>query len=562
MKILIAEDERTSRLILESVLTEWGHEVVAVADGLTAWQVLQGPEAPRLAILDWEMPGLEGPEVCRKARASPPATPPYLLLLTAKEGRGNITAGLQAGANDYLTKPLNPAELRVRLDVGISMLELLNLEVASRELERRVQDRTAELARVHADNERLIASISSILIGIDGAGRVTKWNRMAEKTFALPPARVLGQAFREAGIPWEDEGLPESVLDCARNIMEKRIDNVPFARPNGQRGSLDLSVTSIPSESEGAPPGILVLAEDRTEQRTLEAQLAQSQKLESIGHLAAGVAHEINTPIQYIGDNARFVRDAFQDLQGLLQVHSRLVAAAQEGPLPAAVLDEAEAAWQRADIDYLLAEVPRALEQSLEGLGSVARIVQAMKEFSHPGSEEKAPTDLNRAVENTLTVARNEYKYVAELVTDLDPNLPPVPCLPGELNQVFLNLIVNAAHALQDRSGVSGTDKGVITVRTRYLGTQVEISITDTGCGIPEAIRPKIFDPFFTTKPVGKGTGQGLAIAHAVVVQKHGGTITFETGVGTGTTFFIRLPLDASLPSGIVSEQAPAPCFA
>ncbi|MBI3300896.1 MAG: HAMP domain-containing histidine kinase [Deltaproteobacteria bacterium] len=178
----------------------------------------------------------------------------------------------------------------------------------------------------------------------------------------------------------------------------------------------------------------------------------------------------------------------------------------------------------------------------------MTKIVRAMKEFSHPGSEEKVETDLNRAIETTITVARNEWKYVAELATDLDSSLPPVPCLPGEFNQVILNLIINAAHAIAVVVSEGSTSKGTITVSTRHDGDWAEIRVSDTGTGIPEAIRAKIFAPFFTTKEVGKGTGQGLAIAHSVIVDKHKGTIGFETEVGRGTTFIIRLPL-ASAPA-------------
>jgi signal transduction histidine kinase len=195
-----------------------------------------------------------------------------------------------------------------------------------------------------------------------------------------------------------------------------------------------------------------------------------------------------------------------------------------------------------------MAEVPQAIQQSLQGIGRVTTIVRAMKEFSHPGSEEKSDTDLNRAIETTITVARNEWKYVAEVVTDFDPALPLVRCLPGEINQVILNLIVNAAHAIADVVENNGKSKGTITIRTRSQGDRVEIRVSDTGTGIPETIRAKIFDPFFTTKGVGKGTGQGLAIAHSVIVDKHGGTISCETEVGKGTTFVIRLPLLSSTP--------------
>jgi signal transduction histidine kinase len=206
-------------------------------------------------------------------------------------------------------------------------------------------------------------------------------------------------------------------------------------------------------------------------------------------------------------------------------------------------------------LEYLLAEIPKAISQSADGIDRVATIVRAMKEFAHPGSAEKAAVNLNKAIESTVTVARNEWKYVADLHTTLDPTLPPVPCLVGEFNQVVLNMIVNATHAIAD--AVKGTGgKGTITIGTRRAGDFVEVCIADTGMGIPESIRHRIFDPFFTTKEVGKGTGQGLAIARSVVVDKHGGTIAVESQVGTGTTFIIRLPLTAQGERGALKEAA------
>jgi signal transduction histidine kinase len=193
------------------------------------------------------------------------------------------------------------------------------------------------------------------------------------------------------------------------------------------------------------------------------------------------------------------------------------------------------------ELEYLQEEIPKAIGQLLAGVDHVARIVRAMKEFSHPGPLEKMPVDINRAIESTVTVSRNEWKYVADLTTDLDPNLPLVYCIAGEFNQVMLNLIVNAAHAISAVLEGSGR-KGTIRISTRLKEKCVEIRVSDTGLGIPEAIQSKVFDPFFTTKPVGKGTGQGLAIAHAVIVTKHQGTISFETAAGVGTTFIIHMP--------------------
>ncbi len=195
---------------------------------------------------------------------------------------------------------------------------------------------------------------------------------------------------------------------------------------------------------------------------------------------------------------------------------------------------------ERADVDYLITEIPDAIQPSLKGIERVSQIVRAMKEFSHPGVEEKRPLDLNQAIESTITMARNEWKYVAEIVTDLDPELSSVPCLHSDFNQVILNLIVNAAHAIGDNGS---QDKGTITITTRQAGEWAEVQVADNGTGMPEDIRNKIFDPFFTTKEVGRGTGQGLSIAHSVVVKKHGGTITVDSEVGNGTTFLIRLPM-------------------
>jgi signal transduction histidine kinase/CheY-like chemotaxis protein len=283
--------------------------------------------------------------------------------------------------------------------------------------------------------------------------------------------------------------------------------------------------------------------------KVMEIQLRGAQKLESIGQLAAGIAHEINTPTQYIGDNVRFLEASFSDLKETNQQYEKLLLAVKNNVSTPELVAETEACLRRVDPGFLMAEIPRAIEQTLEGVNRVTKIVRAMKDFSHPGTEEKTPVNINKALETTLTVARNEWKYVARIETDFDPNLPLVPCLPGEFNQVLLNLVVNAAHAIGDISDGEKKDKGLITASTRRDGDWVEMRIRDTGSGIPEKIRHKIFDPFFTTKPVGKGTGQGLAMAHTAIVDRHQGTLTFETEVGVGTVFIIRLPLNpASLP--------------
>ncbi|HEX5445738.1 MAG TPA: ATP-binding protein, partial [Pirellulales bacterium] len=229
---------------------------------------------------------------------------------------------------------------------------------------------------------------------------------------------------------------------------------------------------------------------------------------------------------------------------------------AATGPATGPAAGEALARMaEAADLDYLVEEIPKAIEQSLEGVERVAGIVRAMKEFAHPGTPEKTPVDLNRAIQSTITVARNEWKYVADVVTELDHDLPPVPCLPGEINQVVLNLVVNSAHAIGDMVAAGRMARGEIRVSTRLDGEWTEIRVADNGAGIPLEIHSKIFDPFFSTKGVGKGTGQGLAIAHSVVRDKHGGEIRFESETGKGTTFIIRLPMNGQTPHEAADER-------
>lgn len=284
------------------------------------------------------------------------------------------------------------------------------------------------------------------------------------------------------------------------------------------------------------------LRQEMEERERMEGQLQLAQKLESIGQMAAGIAHEINTPIQFIGDNTRFLRDAFDDLVRFTDKSLALISAAEAGPIPEANLEEAKAAMDDADLEFLNAEIPGAITQSLDGIERVAKIVSAMKDFSHPGTDKK-PTDLNRVIESTINVAMNEWKYEAEMKIELDQNLPVVHCHAGEFSQVVLNLIINATHAIADAKAEGILDNGTIRVSTREDDGFVEIRVGDNGKGIPEEIRGRVFDHFFTTKEVGKGTGQGLSIAHAVIVKKHSGTITLDSEPGQGTTFTIRLPI-------------------
>ncbi len=287
------------------------------------------------------------------------------------------------------------------------------------------------------------------------------------------------------------------------------------------------------------------LAEEK-EKEQLQTRLLHTQKMESVGRLAAGIAHEINTPVQYVGTNIDFLDEAFTDITTLINRFLILLEQAGQKDIAPETIKQAQETLEEIDWQYLAEEIPEAVNQSRDGIHRVTSIVLAMKEFSHPGSKDKATVDLNRLIKTTITVARNEWKYVAEVETKFADDLPPVPCLSDELGQVFLNLLINAAHAIEEQLGENPDGrKEKIIITSRRAGSMVEISIRDHGIGIPADIRKKIFDPFFTTKEVGKGTGQGLAIARDVIVNKHQGTIKVKSTEGQGTTFIIHLPLNS-----------------
>lgn len=286
-----------------------------------------------------------------------------------------------------------------------------------------------------------------------------------------------------------------------------------------------------------------VLRERQMRKETIQfhKEQAQTQRLESIGQLAAGIAHEINTPIQYIGDNTTFMKETFQDLNHFVQKLMELFEAAKEDRMTQAMLQQVDTAVEETDFDFIAGEIPVAIDQTLEGVSRIKEIIKAMKVFAHPGNESHVQADLNQCLKDTVTLSKNEWKYIADLVMDLDPDLPSIPCNPGELSQVFLNLIVNASHAIADKMGPQSQDKGMIRISTQKNNNWIEIRISDTGTGIPDDVIGKIFDPFFTTKEIGKGTGQGLAISRSVVVKRHNGRIDIDTSP-IGTTFTIKLP--------------------
>ncbi len=302
-------------------------------------------------------------------------------------------------------------------------------------------------------------------------------------------------------------------------------------------------------DDEGNATAIVGAVADVTDRSNTMRELERSQLLQNLGKLVAGIAHEINTPIQFIGDNMTFLSDSFQEALGLLELYRQLADALVKVDLDnkpwREQTEKVLAAQAATDLEFITAEIPLAVEQNLEGIKRVATIITAMRDFSHIDERRMASADLNKAMQSTLIILRNEIKYVADVRTDLDCSLPMVVCCVDDINQVFLNLLINAAHSIADVAGEPDGKRGVITVTTATEGDNVIISISDTGTGISPEVQARMFEPFFTTKSDDKkGTGQGLSTAKRLVEDKHKGSLDYETKPGCGTTFTVRLAID------------------
>ena len=339
----------------------------------------------------------------------------------------------------------------------------------------------------------------------------------------------MGTKFNELPLQWVDvPDIHERILDCGGNGATTT--DLKFKDGDGTARLLSARITPILNDESGKSR--LIVATDVTMQRQMASQLDQAHRMESVGQLAAGVAHEINTPMQYIGDNVRFVAKSLQKLDPLLDCLKLIVDPEVTDDQIHEVRQELADSFTPKKIKNSLQQLPEALNDSIDGVESVSKIVSAMKEFSHPGTDQKSQVCINHILESTITVAKNEWKYVADIETELDPDLQKVDALSGDLNQAFLNIIVNASHAIGDRVQADEISKGLIRIKTTEVDDSVVISIEDNGGGIPSHVQSKVFEPFFTTKEVGKGTGQGLAIAFNVITKKHDGAISFDVEEG------------------------------
>ena len=434
-----------------------------------------------------------------------------------------------------------------------ALVDQIGLAYQAIERERDLLDDSAKLAsrdvqelnaKLSQERDKFTSVLQATPVGLaiaDWEGRFLEINRALEDVIGFSPQETLAKCLWEFMPSEEVAAAQKAYKELISGRLSANREQRRLIAKDGHVVLADVGLTAV-RDDEGRAAFLIVSFVDITAQNQLEIELRHSQKLESIGQLAAGIAHEINTPIQFIGDNVNFLSGAFEQLIALCDSYRTACAKAAGAPLSAEDIEGLKREEELADLEYIRTNVVTSISSTLDGVGRVARIVQSMKAFSHPDRGERATADLNTALRDTLTVATNELKYVATVDTDFG-KIPALPCFVNDLNQVFLNLLVNAAHAIGDVVGQTG-QRGVIRVRTYLEGSVVVIAISDTGTGIPEAVRGRIFDPFFTTKEVGRGTGQGLALARAVVVDQHGGSLTFETEMGKGTTFFVRIPFD------------------
>ncbi|MGL1903609.1 MAG: ATP-binding protein [Fibrobacterales bacterium] len=489
-----------------------------------------------IILSDLNLPDSKGLDTLNKLTTNTDDTP--IIVITGEFGGDIGIKAVSAGAQDYLSKG--------KFDV--TLLE----KSITYAIERKQVSLQYNKSEEH--HKKLIDSLPIGIMNLDNNGHILFANPQMFTILKTPPPQMVGKSIFDF--------MPS---DFEKKMLQKQFDIMqnsknPSYNYSGKRItkekkeiSVNCSITGYEFKESGIRH-FTVLTEDVThkqksedEKKRLESQLLQSQKMESIGTLAAGVAHEINTPIQFIGDNTLFIKDSIYNVFLLLREYENTVKEiVQLFPDHESITkleEHLEQTAEEIDIDFLKNEMPTALTQSMEGVSRVTNIVKAMKDFSHSGSENMALESVNSAIESTIVIAKNEWKYCADLETTLSDSLPLVKCYIGEIKQVILNLIINASHAIIER--FKGThEKGFITVSTSATETHIVIVITDNGSGIPEEIQDKVFDHFFTTKEVGVGTGQGLSMAYQTITAKHKGSIGLKSIPGEGTTFTIKLPLE------------------
>lgn len=541
-EVLIVDDDKAVQTLLTRHLKDAGYRCRTVSNVAEAKNILQ-TRSFDLLLTDINMPGESGIELTQYVKADYPDLP--VIIVSIIDNPLAAQELLDLDVYGYIVKPFT--RNLVLITVENAMIRV-GMEQQSRAYQQQLESTIHEqTSAIKTSEEKYRQIIENIGIGV---------------ALISPQLEIL--QMNSQLLSWFPDVKPGSGSRCFRSFRSSPrnlpCDNCPALQTfaDGKRAEITVCIQkdrgdrwfknhSYPiHDDSGNVILVILLVEEITEQLTMERELRQAQKLESIGQLAAGIAHELNTPAQYVSSNIGFLQEAFTDIAQLVQNYDNLLESLPKEQGTSQLITAGKAYRDEVDWPYLRQEIPEAIEQSITGLNQMSSIVLAMKNFTHPGGGAgKEMTDVNEIIENTLTISRNEWKLLMKPDLHLSPNLPMVPCAQNELAQVFLNIIINAAHSMEEKVTPRSEDpEGRIKIHSCFNDNSVILSFADNGCGITESNINKIFDPFFTTKTVGKGTGQGLAIAYDLIVNKHQGRLEVESSEGIGTTFTIHLPVD------------------
>ncbi|MBN1906246.1 MAG: response regulator [Deltaproteobacteria bacterium] len=523
MSILVADDSSVSRELLAKTLRKWGFDVFTANNGLEALEVYKNNRI-NIVITDWVMPNMDGLTLCEEIRKFIKNSYTYIIIITAKDQSSDIKEALDKGADEYITKPIDMERLRVSLKTArriISLSENLNLEIDKNKL--LLENMKEGLLRV--DHEGILTFVNDSLCQMLG---YTREELIGKKILSIHEKE--DNEIAERKLNRRREGIGDSYelnyITKEGGVIPTLVSAKPIFNSSGQHDGTVVVITDISK-----------IKQAEQERKLIEAQLRQSDKMASIGQLAAGVAHEINNPTGFVSSNLNTLSTYIKDYNIIIDRYEALVKQLENSGKSddfADFLQEIKEQEDNMDIGFLKDDISQLIHESLEGTERIKKIVQDLKDFAHPGDDKPKYADINRCIDSTLNIVWNEIKYKAQVKKEYG-DLPEVLCFPQQLNQVFANILVNAAQAI--------TEQGEISIRTSLSDENIEITISDTGCGIPKESLTKIFDPFFTTKDVGKGTGLGLNVAYNIV-KKHNGKISVESEVGCGTTFTILVPVN------------------
>ncbi|MEH1794062.1 hybrid sensor histidine kinase/response regulator [Nostoc sp.] len=578
--ILIVDDVPNNLKVLSDTLANAGFEVAIATSGESALQQLEHTPVS-LILLDVMMPGMDGFETCQRIKANAKTRNIPIIFITALSESVNKVTGFELGAIDYITKPFQQGEVLARVRTHLKLnqlsqsLEARNTELQqlTQQLEQRVSERTQEL---FASIETLKQTQQLMRLVFDTIPYWVGWKdinsvylgcnqSLADMLNLSSPDEIVGKTDYDLNFSKEE---CDWFLMCDRRVIESEqaefhiIDRV--LRADGQQAWLDTSKMPL-RDVNGNVFGILFVTKDITERQQAEeelkqqkqnleqalaelqhtqVQLVQSEKMSALGNLVAGVAHEINNPVGFLGGNIQPALDYIKDIFGLVDLYQ------QKYPNPdAEIQDEIEAI----DLDYIREDLPKLVGSMREGVKRIRDISTSLRTFSRADSDRPVACNIHDGIESTILILKHRLK-ASESRPEIQVireygQLPLVECFAGQLNQVFINILANAIEALEesniDRSFEEiQTNPNWIAISTQVSDSkQVIISIKDNGLGMSEEIKQKVFDHLFTTKSVGKGTGLGLAIARQIIVEKHGGSITVNSTLGKGTEFVLEFPI-------------------